>query len=117
MMPPLRVSADEFQRDSRTSVSRLAADFLADLDERRTVSATSATDTAGVRPAPSRRRASAKAKSCAISRRSPSTCARRRGAVSRTCSGPATRSRALGDLYASVLNQERHGLALGTALR
>jgi aromatic-L-amino-acid decarboxylase len=44
-MPPLRVSADEF-RVIAEGVSRLAADFLSSLDDRQTVSATSATDTA-----------------------------------------------------------------------
>ena len=44
-MPPLRVSADEF-RAIAEEVNRLAAEFLSSLDDRRTVSATSATDTA-----------------------------------------------------------------------
>jgi hypothetical protein len=44
-MPPLRVSADEF-RVIADGVNRLVADFLSDLEERRTVSATSTTDTA-----------------------------------------------------------------------
>ena len=44
-MPPLRVSADEF-RAIADGVNRLVADFLSDLEERRTVSATSTTDTA-----------------------------------------------------------------------
>jgi glutamate/tyrosine decarboxylase-like PLP-dependent enzyme len=44
-MPPLRVSADEF-RAMAEGVNRLAAEFLDGLDDRKTVSATSATDTA-----------------------------------------------------------------------
>src|SRR5919109_1748021 len=44
-MPPLRVSADEF-RAIAEGVNRLAAEFLSSLDDRQTVSATSATDTA-----------------------------------------------------------------------
>jgi aromatic-L-amino-acid decarboxylase len=44
-MPHLRVSADEF-RAIAEGVNRLAADFLSSLDDRKTVSATSATDTA-----------------------------------------------------------------------
>jgi aromatic-L-amino-acid decarboxylase len=44
-MPPLQVSAAEF-RAIADGVNRLAMDFLADLEERRTVSPTSATDTA-----------------------------------------------------------------------
>src|ERR687885_1477391 len=44
-MPPLRVSADEF-RAMAEGVNRLAAEFLGSLDDRKTVSATSATDTA-----------------------------------------------------------------------
>jgi aromatic-L-amino-acid decarboxylase len=44
-MPPLRVSADEF-RALAEGVNRLAAEFLSSLDDRQTVSATSATDTA-----------------------------------------------------------------------
>jgi aromatic-L-amino-acid decarboxylase len=44
-MPPLRVSADEF-RAMAEGVNRLAAEFLSSLDDRQTVSATSATDTA-----------------------------------------------------------------------
>ena len=44
-MPPLPVSADEF-RAFAEGVNRLAAEFLGGLDDRRTVSATSATDTA-----------------------------------------------------------------------
>jgi aromatic-L-amino-acid decarboxylase len=44
-MPPLRLSADEF-REIAEGVYRLAAEFLSSLDERPTVSATSATDTA-----------------------------------------------------------------------
>ena len=44
-MPPLQVSADEF-RALAERVNTLAADFLAGLDDRQTVSATSATDTA-----------------------------------------------------------------------
>jgi hypothetical protein len=43
-MPPLRVSADEF-RAIAEGVNRLAAEFLDSLDDRMTVSATSATDT------------------------------------------------------------------------
>ena len=44
-MPPLRVSADEF-RAIAEGINRLAAEFLTSLDDRQTVSATSATDTA-----------------------------------------------------------------------
>jgi aromatic-L-amino-acid/L-tryptophan decarboxylase len=44
-MPPLQVSADEF-RLLAERVSALATDFLAGLDDRQTVSATSAIDTA-----------------------------------------------------------------------
>ena len=44
-MPPLRVSADEY-RAMAEGVNRLAADFLGSLDDRQTVSATSGTDTA-----------------------------------------------------------------------
>src|SRR5207244_11192758 len=44
-MPPLQVSADEF-RSLAERVSALATDFLAGLDDRLTVSATSAIDTA-----------------------------------------------------------------------
>ena len=44
-MPPLRVSTAEFSAIA-AGVNRLAAEFLSSLDERRTVSATSASDTA-----------------------------------------------------------------------
>ena len=44
-MPPLRVSAEEF-RAIAEGVNRLAAEFLSSLGDRQTVSATSATDTA-----------------------------------------------------------------------
>jgi aromatic-L-amino-acid/L-tryptophan decarboxylase len=44
-MPPLRVSADEF-RVMAEGVNRLAAEFLSSLGDRRTVSGTTATDTA-----------------------------------------------------------------------
>jgi len=44
-VPPLRVSADEF-RAIAEGINRLAAEFLTSLDDRQTVSATSATDTA-----------------------------------------------------------------------
>lgn len=44
-MPPLQVSADEFRALAK-GVNSLAADFLASLGDRQTVSATAATDTA-----------------------------------------------------------------------
>src|SRR5262249_38387908 len=44
-MPSLRVSAAEFQAIA-DGITQLVTDFLADLEERRTVSATSATDAA-----------------------------------------------------------------------
>jgi aromatic-L-amino-acid decarboxylase len=44
-MPPLQVSADEFRALAK-GVNSLAADFLASLGDRQTVSATTATDTA-----------------------------------------------------------------------
>jgi aromatic-L-amino-acid decarboxylase len=46
-MPPLRVSADEF-RTIAEGVNRLAAEFLSSLDDRQTAPATSATDTAAI---------------------------------------------------------------------
>jgi hypothetical protein len=88
-MPPLRVSADEF-RAIADGVNRLVADFLSDLEERRTVSATSTTDTAAFDlPLPEEGVGEAALRDLeAISEhlRAPT------GAVSRTCSGRETRS-------------------------
>jgi aromatic-L-amino-acid/L-tryptophan decarboxylase len=101
-MPPLRVSTDEF-RVIADGVNRLVVDFLSDLEHRRTVSATSASDTAafdlplaeeGVREA-------ALADLEAISEHLRAPTGRRLPYVI----GSGDPIGAVGDLYASVLNQ------------
>jgi hypothetical protein len=83
-MRPLQVSTDEF-RALADGVSTLATDFLAGLDERPTVSATSAIDTAAFDlPLPEEGVGEAVLRDLEA--------ARRRGAAFRTCSGPVSRS-------------------------
>jgi aromatic-L-amino-acid decarboxylase len=101
-MPPLRVSADEF-RAFAEGVNRLAADFLDSLDERRTVSATSASDTAAFsQPLPEEGVGEAVLRDLEVINdhvRAPT--GRRLPYVV----GSGDPIGALGDLYASVLNQ------------
>jgi aromatic-L-amino-acid/L-tryptophan decarboxylase len=101
-MAPLRVSANEF-RAMADGVNRLVADFLADLEERRTVSATSATDTAAFElPLPEEGVRDAVLRDLeAISEHVRAPTGRRLGYVL----GSGDPIGALGDLYASVLNQ------------
>jgi aromatic-L-amino-acid decarboxylase len=101
-MPPLRVSADEF-RAIADGVNRLVADFLSDLEERRTVSATSTTDTAAFDlPLPEEGVGEAALRDLeAISEHLRAPTGRRLPYVL----GSGDPIGALGDLYASVLNQ------------
>jgi aromatic-L-amino-acid/L-tryptophan decarboxylase len=101
-MPPLQVSAAEFQAIA-DGVNRLVADFLSDLDERRTVSATSATDTAAFDlPLPEEGVGEAALRDLeAISEHLRAPTGRRLPYVL----GSGDPIGALGDLYASVLNQ------------
>jgi aromatic-L-amino-acid decarboxylase len=101
-MPPLRVSADEF-RAIADGVNRLVADFLSDLEERRTVSATSTTDTAAFDlPFPEEGVGEAALRDLeAISEHLRAPTGRRLPYVL----GSGDPIGALGDLYASVLNQ------------
>jgi glutamate/tyrosine decarboxylase-like PLP-dependent enzyme len=101
-MPPLRISNDEF-RTLSDRVGRLAADFLAGLDERPTMSATSAADTAVFdQPLPDDGLGDAilcDLEAIAKHVRAPS--GRRLSYVV----GSGELIAALGDFYASVLNQ------------
>jgi aromatic-L-amino-acid decarboxylase len=101
-MPPLQVSADEF-RVIADGVNRLVADFLSDLEERRTVSATSTTDTAAFDlPLPEEGVGEAALRDLeAISEHLRAPTGRRLPYVL----GSGDPIGALGDLYASVLNQ------------
>jgi len=101
-MPPLRVSADEF-RAIADGVNRLVVDFLSDLEERRTVSATSTTDTAAFDlPLPEEGVGEAALRDLeAISEHLRAPTGRRLPYVL----GSGDPIGALGDLYASVLNQ------------
>jgi aromatic-L-amino-acid decarboxylase len=101
-MPPLRVSADEF-RAIADAVNQLVADFLSDLEERRTVSATSTTDTAAFDlPLPEEGVGEAALRDLeAISEHLRAPTGRRLPYVL----GSGDPIGALGDLYASVLNQ------------
>jgi aromatic-L-amino-acid/L-tryptophan decarboxylase len=101
-MPPLRVSADEF-RAIADGVNRLVADFLSDLEERRTVSATSTTDTAAFDlPLPEEGVGEAALRDLeAISEHLRAPTGRRLPYVL----GSGDPIGALGDLYASVVNQ------------
>ena len=101
-MLPLRVSADEF-RAIAEGVNRLAAEFLGSLDERRTVSATSATDTAAFSvPLPEEGIGEAVLRDLeAIAEHVRAPTGRRVPYVL----GSGDPIAALGDLYASVLNQ------------
>jgi aromatic-L-amino-acid decarboxylase len=101
-MPPLRVSADEF-RAIADGVNQLVADFLSDLEERRTVSATSTTDTAAFDlPLPEEGVGEAALRDLeAISEHVRAPTGRRLPYVL----GSGDPIGALGDLYASVLNQ------------
>jgi aromatic-L-amino-acid/L-tryptophan decarboxylase len=101
-MPPLRVSADEF-RVIAEGVNRLAAEFLSSLGDRRTVSATTGTDTAAF-SVPLTEEGGGKAvlrdlEAIADHVRAPT--GRRLPYVL----GSGDPIAALGDLYASVLNQ------------
>jgi aromatic-L-amino-acid decarboxylase len=101
-MPPLQVSADEFQAIA-AGVNRLVTDFLADLEKRRAVSPTSATDTA-VFDVPLAEEAVGEAVLRdleAISEHVRAPTGRRLPYVV----GSGDPIRALGDFYASVLNQ------------
>jgi aromatic-L-amino-acid decarboxylase len=101
-MPPLQVSADEFQAIA-DGVNRLVADFLSDLEERRTVSVTSATHTAAFDlPLPEEGVGQAALRDLeAISEHLRAPTGRRLPYVL----GSGDPIGALGDLYASVLNQ------------
>ena len=101
-MPPLRVSADEF-RAIAEEVNRLAAEFLSSLDDRRTVSATSATDTAAFSvPLPEDGIGEAVLRDLeAVTEHVRAPTGRRVPYVL----GSGDPIAALGDLYASVLNQ------------
>jgi aromatic-L-amino-acid/L-tryptophan decarboxylase len=101
-MPPLEVSANEFQAVA-TGVCRLVADFLADLEERRTVSPTSATATAVFDvPLPEEAVGEAVLRDLeAISEHVRAPTGRRLPYVV----GSGDPIGALGDFYASVLNQ------------
>jgi aromatic-L-amino-acid/L-tryptophan decarboxylase len=102
VMPPLGVSADEF-RAIAEGVNRLVADFLADVEERRTVSSTSATDTAEFElPLPEKGVGEAVLRDLeAIAEHVRAPTGRRLPYVL----GSGDPIGALGDLYASVLNQ------------
>src|SRR5436309_4820859 len=101
-MPPLQVSADEF-RSLAEHVSALATDFLAGLDDRLTVSATSAIDTAAFDlPLPEKGIGEAILRDLeAIAEHVRAPTGRRLPYVL----GSGDPIAALGDLYASVLNQ------------
>ena len=101
-MPPLQVSADEF-RSLAERVSALATDFLAGLDDRQTVSATSAIDTAAFDlPLPEKGIGEAILRDLeAIAEHVRAPTGRRLPYVL----GSGDPIGALGDLYASVLNQ------------
>jgi aromatic-L-amino-acid/L-tryptophan decarboxylase len=101
-MPPLRVSADEF-RAIAEGVNRLAAEFLGSLDDRRTVSATSATDTAAFSaPLPEEGIGEVVLRDLeAVTEHVRAPTGRRLPYVL----GSGDPIAALGDLYASVLNQ------------
>src|SRR5438477_5959821 len=101
-MPPLQVSADEF-RSLAERVSALAMDFLAGLDDRQTVSATSAIDTAAFDlPLPEKGIGEAILRDLeAITEHVRAPTGRRLPYVL----GSGDPIGALGDLYASVLNQ------------
>jgi glutamate/tyrosine decarboxylase-like PLP-dependent enzyme len=101
-MPPLEVSAHEFQAIA-DGVCRLVADFLADLEEQRTVSPTSATDTAVFDvPLPEEAVGEAVLRDLeAISEHVRAPTGRRLPYVV----GSGDPIGALGDFYASVLNQ------------
>src|SRR5436309_4519998 len=101
-MPPLQVSADEF-RSLAEHVSALATDFLAGLDDRLTVSATSAIDTAAFDlPLPEKGIGEAILRDLeAIAEHVRAPTGRRLPYVL----GSGDPIGALGDLYASVLNQ------------
>src|SRR5438552_15388857 len=103
-MPPLRVSAAEF-RAIADGVNRLVADFLSGLEERRTVSATSTTDTAAFDlPLPDEGVGEAALRALeAISEHLRAPTGRRLPYVR----GSRDRIVALGGLSASVLNQNR----------
>jgi glutamate/tyrosine decarboxylase-like PLP-dependent enzyme len=102
-MPPLQVSPDQFRRLA-DRVTELATDFLASLDSRRTVSATAAGDTAAVfdQPAPEQGLGDAIIDDLsAIGGHVRAPTGRRFPYVI----GSGEPIGALGDLYASVLNQ------------
>jgi aromatic-L-amino-acid decarboxylase len=101
-MPPLRVSADEF-RAIAEGVNRLAAEFLSSLDDRRTVSATSGADTAAFSvPLPEEGIGEAVLRDLeAVAEHVRAPTGRRLPYVL----GSGDPIAALGDLYASVLNQ------------
>jgi aromatic-L-amino-acid/L-tryptophan decarboxylase len=101
-MPPLRVSDDEL-RVMAEGVNRLAAELLSSLDDRRTVSATSATDTAAFSvPLPEEGIGEAVLRDLeAIADHIRAPTGRRVPYVL----GSGDPIAALGDLYASVLNQ------------
>src|SRR5919198_1964974 len=101
-MPPLRVSADEF-RAIAEGVNRLATEFLSSLDGRQTVSATSATDTAAFSV-----RLAEKGVGEAVLRDLEAIADHVRAPTGRRLPyvlGSGDPIGALGDLYASVLNQ------------
>src|SRR5919109_3116635 len=101
-MPPLQVSADEFQAIAE-GLNRLLTDFLADLDGRRTVSAPSATDMAAFdEPLPEEGMGKAALHDL------EAICEHLRAPTGRRLPyvlGSGDPIGALGDLYASVLNQ------------
>jgi aromatic-L-amino-acid decarboxylase len=101
-MPPLQVSANEFQAIA-DGVCRLVADFLADLEERRTLAPTSATATAVFDvPLPEEAVGEAVLRDLeAISEHVRAPTGRRLPYVV----GSGDPIGALGDFYASVLNQ------------
>jgi glutamate/tyrosine decarboxylase-like PLP-dependent enzyme len=101
-MPPLRVSADEF-RAIAEGVNRLAAEFLSSLDNRRTFSATSASDTAAFDQA-----LTEEGVGDAVLRDLEAITEHVRAPTGRRLPyvlGSGDPIAALGDLYASVLNQ------------
>jgi aromatic-L-amino-acid/L-tryptophan decarboxylase len=102
VMQPLRISVDEF-RAIADGVNGLVADFLSDLEERRTVSATAAIDTAAFElPLPEEGLREAALRDLeAISEHLRAPTGRRLPYVL----GSGDPIGALGDLYASVLNQ------------
>jgi aromatic-L-amino-acid/L-tryptophan decarboxylase len=102
-MPPLQLSADEFQRLAQR-VTELATDFLAGLDSRHTVSATSALSTTAAFDLPLREEGIGEAildDLELIARHVRAPTGRRFPYVI----GSGEPVGALGDLYASVLNQ------------